>query len=308
MVGTGLTLQEDCNCPFRWRIATAVQGWGNLASTADLGDTTAGLRAQQEALLRPDVLPPEWVSRIRLAGEVDVLPWEIAYTAANGLAWHPNPVLQTYHAYTEGLDRSVGRHFSADDAPPHLLVQFGDIDGRFPLWSSPATWRAVMSNYGVVAESPAGVDRVALLSRRPSPVPLVGSSLGGTTERVGAWVEVPPAPTLVFAEMELQTNLNGMLASLFWRVEPVLVDFRFADGRVLTLRMLPPTAGSGVLASHLPFNLRQFVAFLEGRLPPRAVAFRIHGPGSGSYAPEFDVRWRGAEWVARQPAGSPASE
>jgi hypothetical protein len=306
IIATALTLQPECDCPFRWQIATGVQGWSNIAATADLRDVTADLRSQQEAVLEPDVLPAEWVSRIRGAGEVDVLPWEIAYTAANGLAWHPNPVIQTYHAYTEDLDRRVGEHL-ASEGPPHLLVQFSDIDGRYPLWASPGTWRAVLSRYELVDTTTGQVDRVALMSRRAVPVPLEGSGLGTSAARIGAWVDIPASPALVFAHLDLRQDVDGVLASLLWRVDPVLVDFRFADGRLLTLRMLPATSGNGVLASHLPFNFGQFVSLLEGRLPPRAVAFRIRGPGSGSYAEEFSVRWRGADWIARVPRAAATS-
>jgi hypothetical protein len=138
------------------------------------------------------------------------------------------------------------------------------------------------------------------MSRRSQPVPLEGEPIGSTRGRIGEWTDIPTSPALVFAAVDLDLDLDGTLASLLWRVDPVMVDFRFPGGKI-TVRMLPSPVENGALASHPPFNFRQFTAFLEGRLPPRAEAFRIHGPGAGSFSPEFTVRWRGADWVPRIP-------
>jgi hypothetical protein len=166
--------------------------------------------------------------------------------------------------------------------------------------AEPATWRAIAARYEPVATAPAreGGAPVALLQRRPSPVPIERRPLGeATTGGMGRWIDIPPTDGLVLATVELRPDLDGRLAVLVWRYAPLYMDLRYPDGTLRTVRIIPATANEGMLVNRPPFNLRSFVRLLKGELPEPAVAFRLHGPGAGSFAPSFDVAWQRIGWT-----------
>jgi hypothetical protein len=300
-LAVGATFVDECLCRFHPALL-GTRGWQSLSYVLELDDVRAHLAHESEVELRIERLPPEWVTRIQEAGDVGVIPWEISLAAANDLDWRPTPVIQTYHAYTDGLDQAVADDLTTD-GPPYLLLQFIEFDGRYPLWSAPEMWASIFSHYELVDTlGPApGREPVALMARRENPIDLGLTREASTEARVGEWIDIPDEPGLVFTSIDMDRDIGGTLASFFWNIDPVLMDLRFEDGRVWAARFLPGTAGGRHLASYPPLLFDQLAAFLRGVMPPRAVAFRIYGPGAGSFRPDLRVMWWSSTWTPPGP-------
>jgi hypothetical protein len=84
-------------------------------------------------------------------GGVHADPWDISALWAYGLRWEPLPVLQTYDAYTSGLDDLDADRALGVNAPAGVLRSVTAIDFRFPAWESPATMVALTCDYAGVA-------------------------------------------------------------------------------------------------------------------------------------------------------------
>jgi hypothetical protein len=94
----------------------------------------------------------------------------------------------------------------------------------------------------------------------------------------------------------MEHDLGGRLARLVYRVDPVLLDLRLPTGGVITARFLPSTAENGLLLNRLPMTLEELLGLYAGPPPRKLTAFRIRGPGIGSFQQEFEVAWSEAEW------------
>ncbi|MGH2711242.1 MAG: hypothetical protein ACRDH9_08585 [Actinomycetota bacterium] len=293
----GATLADECLCPFE-PVLLGRRGIENISRTVNLTEVRRVLTADSEEALELEHLPSDWVEKIRLAGEVAILPWEITFAAANHLDWRPAPVIQTYHAYTDSLDRLVAEDL-ARRGPPHLLLQFVEFDGRYPLWSTPETWISIITHYDLVDTLGPGEGRepVALMSRRATPLDIGLVDAGTTSARFDEWIEIPEEPGLAFSSFHFQHDAEGTLASLLWHTDPVLMEFRFQDGHEWAARFLPGTGEGRHLAEYPPLLFDQLVALLRGDLPQRAVAFRIFGPGAESFRPDFRVTWWTSTWM-----------
>jgi hypothetical protein len=293
------SVHEGCICPWRAGGLGPTKGWENLRTLAELPSARRRLGAASEENLVPFHLPPEWLAQIG-GGTVDVIPSELSLIEADRLRWVPNPVLQTYTAFTPDLDRRTARHFRRDDAPDFLLVQFVEIDGRHPMWGAPLLWRAILSNY-----EPAPVmqqDWIALLRRRATPQPLELTPIGRADVRMGEWIDIPSDGRLVFGRITLRETLPGILSALLLQVEPLEVDLRFQDGSVASFRLLPLTAPNGVLLTPSPELLTDFLALYKGRASRFGAALRLGGPGSSSYHPQVEIVWEAARWPPRRSA------
>jgi len=289
----------ECFCPWRPEALAPARGWNALVSLVRLEETRERVAAESAARLSEDRLPASILTATR-GGSVDAIPWEIAFMPANDLPWQPNPVIQTYSAYTSDLDRRTGAHFASVEAPRSLLVQFTEIDARHPMLGAPATWRSILERYeptGLPPENgPWG--EVALFRRRSQPEGIDQRPIGTTAGQVGRWIEVPRSNGLVFGSIRLRHDLGGWLASLLWRVDPLLLDLQLAEGGTITVRFLPSTAQNGLLLNRLPMTLVELLDLYGGSLPRELTAFRIHGPGTASFERDFDVTWAEGEWAA----------
>ncbi|MGH2662606.1 MAG: hypothetical protein ACRDH8_07310 [Actinomycetota bacterium] len=282
-----------CPCP---ALLSPVSGWSSLRGLADLTELRADARAAARRALEVERLPAKWVSTIKAnGGDVDSVPADLLFLKANGLPWDPDPVLQTYFAYTPFLDRWAASHFADPDGPDFVIAQWINIDSRHPMLDAPAVWRSIVRGYGVEGTFD-GFGGLTLLHRRPEPLPS-GDVLKREQARIGEWVEVPDSPRLLFASVRFQPSVLGRLAGLVWRVDPMFIDLQYADGRLVTWRILPTTAEDGMLMNLLPSSHAEVEALFSGHLTARVIGVRFHGPGAGSFKEELDIVWERGPYV-----------
>ena len=75
-------------------------------------------------------------------------PWEDALSFAYPqLRWRPEPVLQSYSAYTSYLDHLDASFLASPRAPERILYQSVALDGRDPFWDPPTTMVATYCHY-----------------------------------------------------------------------------------------------------------------------------------------------------------------
>jgi hypothetical protein len=275
-------------------------GLRSLIDITRLDEVRRDLLATTRKNLAADRLPPSIVEQVRgRGGEVDILPVAITFVPSNGLNWVPNPVLQTYQAFTSKLDARVATHFAGPEAPDFLLYQFTDIDQRHPILASPSMWRSILSHYelGDPPHAFGTFGEVALLKRRAKAVALRLVATGTTRARIGEWVAVPRSADLVFASVDLRPTTLGRLAAFLWRVDEVLIDLNYLDGRELTFRLLPGVADDGLLMNHLPSSMYELLNLLQGVRPSPVLRFRIRGPGTSGFDQDLLIAWRTAAWL-----------
>ena len=278
----------------RVELVLGIQGWRNLRQTLKPALPERRLERMRQRALRPARLPAEFVDPIRASGlGVDVLPWELSYIVANGLRWVPNPTLQLYATYTRRLDALAAQHFAGPEAPDLLLVQLDAIDGRNMLWDSPRTWRAILAGYELDPYRPA--PELLVLRRRSQPLSWTLERRGEVRSQGGQWIEVPASAASeewTFAGIDLEPSWAGRAQRLLLGVPPVLLQAVDDRGRRRNLRILPETAGGGLLMAPASRDLDELAALWSGGgSGARIVRFRLAGPGLRCFADEVRIRW-----------------
>ncbi len=173
----------------------------------EVADVASGARwAEVQAMARyqvrvtGDALHPAVVEA--LAGlTVAAEPWEDALSFAYPqLRWRPEPVLQSYSAYTSYLDHLDASFLASPRAPERILYQSVALDGRDPFWDPPTTMVATYCHYRQLSVS--GPWQVlGLVPDRCGE----GHVVGQARARFGQPVDVPVArrPRLGFVLAEL---------------------------------------------------------------------------------------------------------
>lgn len=242
--------------------------------------TLDGLLSRSERELATQRLPEGWLAQMR-GKRVMVVPWELTLCRANGLSCVYPRALQLYSAYTRHLDEWTAGGLAGPERPDYVLASFAEIDGRHPWFGAPATWITILRGYELLVSD---AERNLFLLRRRSASPPATEVFGELRPDDEGWYVFDPVPGDWLAAVEMELTALGRLRRLVYRVEPVYAEVEFADGRRDALRMVPATAGSGLLLGNLPVTVPQAQAVLKGgaRYPVRR--FRVVGAGASSYA------------------------
>lgn len=144
---------------------------------------------------------------------LDVFGHRQDYALANGFAYAPRPVFQSYSAYGRWLDECNERFYLGERGPRFALLALEPIDGRFPPLEDALCLRAILRNYRLRGreESFLVVERQAA---EPATLEPVAEGVARIGERVA--VEGHDAEDL-WLEIDLSPSLRGRLESLLVR-------------------------------------------------------------------------------------------
>ncbi len=221
--------------------------------------------AQAETRATGDDLPAVVLAALRghtLAAET--LEDGITF-AHSGLRWDPEPVLQSYSAYTSYLDHLDANFLSSARGPERILYKPVTINNRDPWWDPPAALEAMYCHYRQVGP----VGSWLLLARVPAPgrcgAPLM---IGSATAHFGQPIRVPAAPgKMVVATFSLTAPLSARAEALalkgaeldatLWPGTPAPKTYRFLSGTAADAHVLAVPGALGYPAAFTPPVVRK---------------------------------------------------
>jgi len=256
--------------------AVYAPNWNRFSSISRVADKITN------PLLGSDPLPRPFLEAIG-TNTTAFYPLELSLAAFNDVQFRPMPVLQAYTAYTPYLDGWNADFFSEDmTAPAFIVLSLRAVDGRWPLIESPLAWNAIRENYEFFLMDPPFL----LLRRKTVPgkneYTMLSAGECGTMQEI----TLPEAKGRVFITAEMELNLRGRIARLFYQVPAVNLKAAFTSGLVVDGRCIPENLRSKTLISFLPlpFELEETAAFLRsGHEPDRVKQIALGGPGLAYY-------------------------
>jgi hypothetical protein len=240
-----------------------------------------------------------------LRGTVDVYPWEASVVFANGLAWSPRPVVQSYAAYTASLAELNARHVSAPRAATNVVFRFDSIDNRLPALSDGPSWIPLLERYRPNGTATFEGDvRHQLLTRRAKPIELTVQDARHGRASVGQWIPVPKTRSgqALFTKVEMSPTLAGRLRDTLWRPPFVFISVQLSDGRELQHRFLPRLGHAGFVLSPYVDQSNDFSQLYGGKGLPRVTKFKIATDGGRDalfWKQRLDVQTQVVELPAR---------
>lgn len=225
------------------------------------GQATAPLRDQLLAVVE-SVKDPGWrrsthesqMQKIREAnpipkvdGFVDVFPSKLIVGFAHGLEMRPRPILQSYAAFTPELIERDAEHFRGDNAPDHVLISVGQIDGRLPTMEDSRAWFELLSRYDLTDSS---CQLLKLSRRKQTALILSKEPASSTTVKFGEQVNLPHGiAEPVWCRIQIRPSLAGRAASILYRLPELRLRLHCDGGIDREFRLLPGAVRSGFLIS-----------------------------------------------------------
>jgi hypothetical protein len=178
------------------------------------------------------------------------------------IRWDPEPVLQSYSAYSSSLDALDTRFIQSSAAPSRILQQLpAAIDGRDPFFEPPATSVSVVCHYAQLDAS----STWQVLRRVPN---RCGSArlITRLTATFGESIQVPPASpgAMVVARIQsLPLSVSYELSALVLKPPNMFMTtprttYRFLAETAGDLHLLRPTSSIGYSSQFTPTSIRSF--------------------------------------------------
>ncbi|SOE80824.1 hypothetical protein SAMN05446927_4074 [Caballeronia arationis] len=236
-------------------------------------DGSVVLRAQYDAsvdAIRKSLVLPT------LAGTWDVYPVSQNVPLANGVAWSPRPVFQSYSAYGARLADMNAAHLLSKSGPANILFSVGTIDQRLPAFDDSVSWLTMLNGYQLDGHA-GGFIVLRRMADAVQPATLV--PLKSMDTRLGELVPLPQSGGPLWLKIDLTPSFLGRIATTVLAIPEVRIELTFADGHVESFRYIASMGATGFLVSPFVRNTADFAALIsshgEARGLERPVAIRI---------------------------------
>ena len=211
-----------------------------------------------------------------LKGTADVYSYGQSALLANGLAWAPRPVLQSYSAYTPSLLEKDAAYLSGPQAPDNVLFSVEPIDDRLGALEDGLSWPALLTRY----QPTALIGDVAFLSRRSAPTTdrvVSAAPVVSGVYRLGEEIPLPEVAGALWAKVKAKPTWLGKIFALAYKLPELEMQFHMSDGGVARYRYIAGMGEAGFVISPLVTNAADFLAL---ELPEKAGYFAQSRPQS----------------------------
>ncbi len=201
-------------------------------------------RRQTAAIQAQFTLPSKALQAIGSA-PVNVIPWSLMIAQGYHMRIVASPVFQSYSAYTPYLDRLNARQIWRDASAQKIIYTYSTIDGRYPAFDEPETFRAILSCFKTLYPGSAYL----VLGRTACMRPHLNAVDAPRDADLGHWIAIPPGAD--YAKIAVRTTMIGHLANLLYKPASVRVSFRLADGTMKgPYRFIYPVAVDGLFVKY----------------------------------------------------------
>lgn len=213
-------------------IATATNPGANATATSTGvgnaldGSIYAQTNATAKVALRNAFQMPKVILQTIGSSPVSILPVNLTIGPAYGLRQVILPVPQMYQANTPQLDQLDASYLRASRVP-YVLLQYAGNGGQYNLWSPPAVYNELLTDYTMVRY----VDGVALFHLHPRST--TSRPLAVRSMVIGQWTAVRRCATgSTFASFTLNLSLAGRVTEFAFRDPPVSIDLKVGRATV----------------------------------------------------------------------------
>jgi hypothetical protein len=201
-------------------------------------------RRQTAAIQAQFTLPSTALQAIATAS-VNVIPWSLMIAEGYHLRVVASPVFQSYSAYTPYLDHLNARQIWKDASAATIIYTYTSIDGRYPAFDEPETFRAILRCFKTLDSAGAFL----VLGRTTCARPHLNAVDAAQDAAFGRWIAIPRAAG--YATIAVRTTMIGHAANLLYKPVSVHLSFRLADGTTKgPYRFIYPVAVDGLFVKY----------------------------------------------------------
>lgn len=222
---------------------------------------------------------------------VDLYTSEASAVVVSDGQWAPRPVFQSYAAFTPTLLEANVAHLR-EAGPQRIFWRVQTIDNRYPALEDGASWPWLLGGYrptGYIGDY-LQLDRAAAPQKLHEGPVIINTSVG-----FGDAVALPER-TALWARIKLRKSFLGRIISAAYKLPPVVLSLRYADGTTSRYRVIPGMMETGFLISPTVRSTEDLLELWTLGVPsvpasrvPVEMRIDMPAPGPAGFMPRYDL-------------------
>jgi hypothetical protein len=153
-------------------------------------------------------------------------------------------------------------HLEGDGAPDRIYFSVLPLDGRYSSLDDGASWPELIARYRVTRY----LGDYAVMEKRPEPIAVdLEPLLLDERASLGEQVLLPKTGAPIWAKIDVSPTLIGRVVSALYKLPPLYLVVKYADGSTEQSRFIPGEARAGFLLSPTVRNTVDFATILSDR-------------------------------------------
>ncbi|MEO1783978.1 hypothetical protein V4762_02750 [Thermodesulfobium sp. 4217-1] len=191
---------------------------------------------------------------------VTIIPWDLMMAQGYNFKFTPQIIPQAYSAYTPYLDEQNAKQILSDIALQKIIYTFEDIDNRYPLFSEPYTFMAILSCYRTEIQG----NRYSLLTRRDSCHDLNLTSISSIKTELNQWVDLPSNAD--FMDIYINpTFISHIIDILYKPLSQIYISFKLSNNQIVgPYRFIPTVSGDHLFVKYFIRNQSDLNDIMNG--------------------------------------------
>jgi len=230
----------------------------------------------KEILVKPQHKPkatyPKEALQIIGKASVDLIPNEASEVYFNGLNYNPRPIMQSYQAYNQYLDKINQEKYLSSNAPSFVIYGIESIDGKYALGDETLTFLALMKKYTPVFQW----ENRLLLKNKNQEKKIQWVSKRLKKIKLGQVYEiVPPSienKIFCVATIKVKYNKFGKWLNFFFQPPHLSMKFMLENGQSKEFTTMPTLLEKGLIINSFTDNVADISQLIEtGQVKNKAI-------------------------------------
>lgn len=207
-------------------------------------------------------IPPRILSEVGDA-TIDIFPWDIEYLLENGLNYKPRPVIQSYSAYTEYLQR-LNYNAYLENAPEYIIYDYESVDNRYPLGDEAQLHMLIAQNYQPVDTFVSNGRWRPLIKKKTDNIKPLNLSLA-ETRKFDVQDRFPIVSGANMIKVYVKYHAAGRKAAMFERPPAIDLCIYTTDGREYVYKTSVDLLEAGQMCDKVVVSTEDLVTLLVSK-------------------------------------------
>lgn len=193
---------------------------------------------------------PEHIKKTIVNASVDIIPWEISLPILNKLNYHPRPVIQSYQAYNETLDKLNEAVYDWEDAPEYVMYNTNSIDQHYNFFDDTHLKKALYSHYDITDTFMCNKEEIVLFRKISMRKQLNFVKIASEERALHDTIHIPSSNYPLMVKIKIKYSWFGEFQKVLLRTPYSEIEMHMNDSSSTTFQAATSILQGGVFVDH----------------------------------------------------------
>jgi hypothetical protein len=221
---------------------------------------------------------------------VDSYPWNTAMLMENSLNYLPRPVMQSYTAYTHGLEQMNFDFYNSAKGPEYVVYDYDAVDNRYAFFDEPKLNLVLLKNYTAIDTFDLNSRHMLLLEKKPGARPVQLTLVNEYAMDIDD--PLLPRPG-IFYEIGVYSTLKGKAINFLTHAPWIYLRVVTQDNSAVEFKTSAGLLHAGVFSDTYIKDTRDFYKVITNAEPDKAMKvkqYNLIAHKEGAYLEKIRVK------------------